>query len=124
MEITNSIIQHSSSIINWCLNIIGGSILVIISSDYVRPLNKKIRLFYLLFIPGWCLLGYTIKLGINIANYEIMSTIMQKDKVQLLQITANMGFDYSRQLLFFNLGLACFGIWIVSFLISWIFGKN
>lgn len=123
MELTESIIQHSGSIINWCLSIIGGSILVVIGSDYVRPISKKIRLIYLLFIPGWFCLGYSIKMGVNVANQKIIADLMRQNETELFEIVANMGTEYTHQLYYFNLGLLFFGIWILAFLLFWIYGK-
>jgi hypothetical protein len=122
-NIANNIIQHSGTIVNWCLSIVGGSILVIISGDYVRPVSRKMRLFYLLFIPGWFFLGWAVKSGVNVANQGIMSVLMQKDEAKMIEIMAIMGDSYSKQLFFFNIGLIFFGIWVLVFLIAWILGK-
>lgn len=124
MELTEAINHNAESVVNWCLSIIGGSILVLISSGFIRPKNKKIRVVYLLFLPGWFFLGYTIKLGVDIGNSGIMSTLMINNENERLLILANMGNIYTSQLFYFNIGLFFFGIWLLVFLIFWVFGKD
>ena len=124
MDFSTAIVQHSGTIVSWCLSIVGGSILVIVSNEYVRPVGKIMKLLYLLFLPGWFFLALTIQHGINIGDHEIMASLMQKDEEKSLQILAKMGNEYSKLLSCFNLGLLFFSIWIVAFLLFYIFHKN
>src|ERR1041385_3632063 len=57
------IADDSRTLTTWALTLIAGSILAIASTSYLRPANWKVRLIYLLFIPGWILCGISLFYG-------------------------------------------------------------
>jgi len=50
-------VSFAQSLAQWEFIIIGGSLLVVLGSSHLRPNNKKVRAFYLLFLPAWGGLG-------------------------------------------------------------------
>lgn len=123
------IADNSQTLIGWCLAIFGATILALISTSYARPPSKRIRLIYLLFIPGWVFIGFSVYCGNLLARYYMVA--VQKSaasELELLQSLYRSGwyldFAYDKQLVFLQLGLMAFAIWILAFLVWWVFSNG
>ena len=121
--------DNSQTLIGWCLAIFGATILALISTSYVRPRPKPIRLIYLLFIPGWVFIGFSVYCGNLLARYYMVA--VQKSAAseqELLKSLSKSGwlieFAYGKQLVFLQIGLIVFAIWILTFLIWWVFSED
>jgi hypothetical protein len=114
--------ELSNQFSTWSLSILAGSILTLISSSYIRPVNKKIRLIYLLFLPGWACLAVSI-LNNDFINRRVVAAYLTKSDTILVQIASLINYEFDTQLTFLNLSLCCFGLWLVLFLVWWIFGN-
>lgn len=64
----------------WCLSIIVGSVLILLSSSYLHPVEKKIRLIFSLFVVGWSLIAISIYYGINISGELWQPNCTQKGR--------------------------------------------
>src|SRR5215469_8281282 len=53
----------AQSLSQWALLILGGSLVVIVSTSYYRPKDLKVRAAYFLFIPTWIFLASSIYQG-------------------------------------------------------------
>jgi hypothetical protein len=112
----------SSTLVGWGLTIIAASIITIVSTSYLRPSNKKIRLIYLLFIPGWMFIGLSIYFGNKISRRYIASMLVPRTDI-IHEIGNKINTEFSSQLLWFQVGLIFFSIWLLLFLLWWIFGE-
>lgn len=140
---TNKLINtESNRLISWTLSIFGGSILVIISSDYINP-EGCFKYAYFLFIIGWVLLGISVHKGQTISNLYIATLTnaliiknaeLEPDdnkkkgkggaesdfKTGINKIDSEFGF----QLFYFKWGIFTFSLWLLIFLIWFIIFKN
>jgi len=114
-----SMAENSRSLMGWALTIIGGSILAIVSTSYLRPLSRKIRLVYLLFIPGWVLVGWSLYYGDSISRRNNAATFMSS-RQKLSEIGGLMNREFDYQLTLFKYGLLVFSIWLLIYLIWWV----
>lgn len=109
--------------ITWALSILGGSILAILGTSYIKPVGRRVRLLYLLFLPGWGFICSSIFWGSLIARkaiaYELVKSAENKSAI-VLQINS----CFAAQLDTLNLGLSIFALWLVSFLLFWIFSSH
>jgi hypothetical protein len=116
-----SVSEGSNILLTWGLAIIAGSIITIVSTSYLRPFDRKIRLIYLLFIPGWIFVALSVYFGNHIARRYIAGMIVvNKDTLRLIE--SRMLDDYGSQLTLLQTGLVFFSLWLFSFLLWWIFG--
>jgi len=112
-----AIVAGSNSRVTWSLSLICGSLVAVLSTSFLRPMNRWSKLIYLLFIPGWIYLAYTIKWGDSIARRGILATIAPD---RILVIADKMNDEFVNQLEDFNLALIFFGIWLLLYLMWWI----
>lgn len=119
-----SIEKGSSKISAWSLSIIGGSLLAILSNDYLHPSQPGLKMIYLLFIVGWIFIGKSFYNGKKIIGKSIATELNKNNKEALKATFEDCNEFYSRQLRFFNLGLLIFGIWLLLYLLWWVFGDT
>ncbi|SEM24873.1 hypothetical protein SAMN05661044_04673 [Olivibacter domesticus] len=116
-----SIENGSNKITTWALSVVGGTFIIILTSDYLKPEKFEFKLVYLLFIVGWILMGVSIYCAKEITGSTIASELYSDNLESLKEIFKRCNNLYSKQIRYFNLGLLMFGIWLVLFLIWWIF---
>lgn len=116
-----SIENGSNKITTWALSVIGGTFIIMLSSDYLKPEKFELKLAYLLFIAGWTLMGISIYCAKEITGSTIASDLYRDRLESLKEIFKRCNNLYSKQIRFFNLGLLMFGIWLVLFLLWWVF---
>lgn len=118
---TTIISATSQIMITWALGVVGGSIATIVSTSHLRPTSECFRLAYLLFLPGWVLLANSIWHGNEIARRLIAIELVPNEEARV-RIGSAINSSFARQLRSLRLGLVCFGLWLVAFLLWWIFG--
>lgn len=111
--------DDSRSVLGWGLTLMGASILAIVSTSYLRPLSRKFRNVYLLFIPGWMLVAVSVYFGNKVSRRHTAATFAQNRR-RLLEIGSLMNQDFDWQLSLFNWGLIVFAIWLLIYLIWWV----
>ena len=117
---TLKIIADSAQVhVTWALSILGGTIAAIIGTSYLSPQKKKLRMWYLLFIPGWILLALSIYYCDKISRRNIAAGFVPEEK--LLDIVRAMTSDYQFQQLFFFAAIIVFVLWLLVYLIWWVF---
>ena len=79
--------QEATTLSGWAQASLGGSILLIVSTSNIRPISKRIRLIYLLFIPGWCLFVISMYFGDSI-NRNLISSSAAGQSSKLLMANA------------------------------------
>lgn len=118
------ITEESSRLVKWCLSIIGGSILAIVSTEYVTP-QGLVLYTYFLFVVGWGCLGASIFNGENLARMYIADAFTPKNDLETAkQIGAKMNRTFRYQLRYFYAGIVFFGIWLVIFLTWFIIDRK
>lgn len=102
----------------WDLLIIGGSLVMIVSTGYYRPNTRRIRLFYLLFLPSWVLLAFSIYRGIRIqGSYVAYLVAAQHQNAPLIEnIARKMNDDANSQISSLEDALLCLGLWLVIYI--------
>jgi hypothetical protein len=120
MDLTGiqAIVAGSNTINTWSLSIIGGTILAILSTSYVKPMQRWGRLIYLLFIPGWVFLLLSIQNNSKITGRGIMATLMPE---KIPSIVEKMNDEFANQIYDFKVAIILFSIWLILYLIWWIF---
>lgn len=123
MEANKMMNEESNRIISWTLSIIGGTILTIISTEYVEPVGC-IKYFYLLFIVGWLFLAKSIYHGQKITRIFIAGfTVNETDKQAINEIGKKIDTNFAHQIESFRNGIIIFTSWLIIFLIWFIFKK-
>jgi hypothetical protein len=117
--------SHSQWLTSLALLVIGGSMLVLLHRDYVRPGTRLGRAFFLLFIAGWTFLTLSIWKGAR-AQQVYLAFLMSPPHgaTRLASLHTNMNSDLGNQILFLQRGLAAFGMWLLAYLIWWLAGGD
>jgi len=111
----------SSTISSWSLSVVGGSLLAVLSTSYIRPETVYLRLFYFLFVFGWIFIAISIYHGVNISGRSMAADFFSEDNKMLEDIFSKSNSDYKNQLAYFKKALFVFGIWLMLYLLWWIF---
>jgi hypothetical protein len=115
-----SVAAGSATMVSWALAVAGGSIVTIVSTSYLRP-PLRMRSVYLLFLPGWLLLGMSTYFGDAISRGYLAAQFVPVDL--LPTIARSINHEYVRQQDFLSYGLIVFGLWLVVFLLWWVFDE-
>lgn len=115
-----SIEGGSGKVVSWCLSLLGGSLLTILSDSYIHP-ESTLKYFYLLFIVAWAFLFISIYKGMNISSRLMAAELFSNKNSELENIFKKINFDYANQLKFFKMSLIIFALWLLFYLIWWIF---
>ena len=118
-----AVAEGSRAISGWALLIVGASIVAVVSTSYMRPLDLRIRLTYLLFIPGWVLLGVSTYYGDVVSRRYMAGALAARNEI-LQDTVSNISLDFASQLFYFQRGLMVFCAWLIMFLLWWIFGSG
>lgn len=123
LKLTESITTISQSLDDASLKVLAGSIILLLGSDYVKPIHSRAKLIYLLFIPAWVSLG--MEFFYCNAVCRISASLIQFNNLDIIKslIYDNDGVSdmYQKQSMSFSFGILFLSIWLTSFLIWWIF---
>ena len=108
----------AKTIMTWDISIIAGSLIALLSTSYVRPVKGLSKLMYLLFIPGWIFLGFSLKYGDEINRSIIMLLMSPKSGLSNLY---EINTAYGYLLNCFRYALCFFGGWLFWYLLWFIF---
>jgi carbon starvation protein CstA len=111
--------DNSKELSSTALLILGGSILLILSTDYISPPSRKARFMYLLFIPAWYCLCVTIYYNNRITRSDA-AYLYTSNKETKTTILENVNQFYISQLTHFQLGVFLLALWLVLYLFWWI----
>jgi hypothetical protein len=113
------IVESSTQLSGWALAILGGTVAAIVSTSYRRPDELKLRLPYLLFLPGWSAIGYSLFLGNALSGKYLASLMVKPDQVSI--IASQINDVYADQRFYLLCSLIFFGLWLTIFTMYWIF---
>ena len=122
MDVITTIAQSSSTIVGWCVMALGGTFIVILSSSFVRPKELYWRLSYLLFLPAWVCLIWSVKKGDEIAGRIIAATVAKENSLDIYNKTMsaiNQNFVTQRDL--FIASLCFLFLWLCIYLVWFVF---
>ncbi len=121
-SILKQVMDSSTQLSGWALVIGGGTVAVIVSTSYRRPDTLRWRLPYLLFIPGWGCIGYSLQLGNNLVGKYLASIMVREDQVAVIASQVNDIFESQHAYLLYSLGF--FGLWLLTYMLFWIFSET
>ena len=123
-DVNKLINQESNRLVTWSLSIIGGTILTIISSSYIKP-SGYVLYSYFLFAIGWTCLGVSIYFGERVTRIMIAGVLLTKsDKAMLRHVGYNVNKNFTHQIKWFIVGIVPFAAWLMVFLIWFILHKD
>jgi hypothetical protein len=117
-----SAVSFSQSLAQWEFVIIGASMLILVGTSFRQPRCLLIRLFYLLFVPAWGCLAYSIYCGTRAQEAYLAYLLLPVTTIGGATTTLNK--DIQTQILWMWIGLICFAIWLFVYVIWWTFSKQ
>lgn len=115
LEPLKIVADASAQLVTWGLALLGGTVAVVVSTLYNRPMSRRGRMIYALFLPGWAFLGASIYHGDVISDRYIAGVVGPADQRLAVASAINDDFILQRNLLI--AGLVTFMIWLVCFLV-------
>jgi hypothetical protein len=115
------VVDSSATLVTWALSIVAGSVVAIVSTSYLRPSNARVRLIYLLYLPGWVFLSVSIYLGNQVSMRYVAAQFVKEEVVRTIAQQINR--DFRSQQVMLMIGLLMFAAWLCLFLLWWVFGK-
>ena len=116
------IVDSSTQLSGWALSVLGGTVAAIVSTSYRRPDAIQYRLAYLLFLPGWAAVAYSLYLGNVLSGKYLASLMVRAEHVAIIAAQVNDTYSDQRQFLLWS--LIFFGLWLLIYLLSWIFVES
>lgn len=115
---------NAKDVTGWCLSVLGGSILVFIGTSYIKPVKKKARYIYLLFLPGWYFLGNSFYRASDIISVSIYDKRFTHQP-DIIKAAVDKVYGAANSM-YHNLYvcLCIFGLWLVTMLMLWIFQQT
>jgi hypothetical protein len=111
------VLASSGQLTAWALAVSGGTVAAIVSTSYRRPRHLKWRLPFLLFVPGWLCIAYSLYVGNILSGKFLASKMVQPDKLREISSKINDLYDDQRNFLLYSLGF--FGLWLMIYLVTW-----
>ena len=93
------------------------------STSFIAPKEKKIKLSYLLFLPGWILLGTSIYFG-NKVERGYLAALHLAESSGRYEVAVRMNNSYKLQQNLLMFGMGIFGVWLIVYLFWWVFKRN
>jgi hypothetical protein len=119
--ILKEVLDSSAAISGWAVAIGGATVAIIIGTSHNRPDSWTLRLLYLLFLPGWAGLAYSIFLGNQLVG-SYLATRFNPSSINAISEQINN--FYSDQRFYLLWSLAFFGFWLTGYTLAWIFLKQ
>jgi hypothetical protein len=120
----------AQSLSQWDLLIIGGSLVVIVSTSYYRPEARRMRLTYFLFLPAWFFLAFSVYQGIQIQGSYVAYLVAarnndsDKNTLTIQQIATAMENAARREIQGLELALLCLALWLVIYIAWWVLSDD
>lgn len=121
-------VAFAQTLTQWALLIIGGTLAVIVGTSYYRPDSTKTRAIYLLFVPAWVLLAFSISNGSAIQRRYLAFLFLPLNNANyqgtVKEILAKINMEAYRQLVTLEWALVCLAVWLFLYLIWWMNSKG
>jgi len=115
--------EAAQSLSQWSLLIVGGSLVVVVSTSYRRPQNPKVRAAYFLFIPMWCCLAVSVYQGIVVQRSYVAYLVASRStpaQQTLNSIAENITDATRNQILALESALLIGALWLLIYIVWWI----
>jgi hypothetical protein len=113
----------AQSLSQWSLLIIGGSLIMVVSTSYRRPQNPRVRAAYFLFIPMWCCLAMTVYQGIVVQRSYVAYLVASRStptQQTLNGIAESITNATRNQILALESALLIGALWLLIYIVWWI----
>jgi hypothetical protein len=110
-------VSLTQTLTQWAFLIFGGSIALLVGSSHRRP-RGRIKFAYFLFVPGWILLGISLFWGRSVQGVYLAFLFQVNQNMAQLKQAANH--DAYCQMLFLEMGLGCFALWLLIYILWWV----
>lgn len=117
--VLKQILDSSAQLSASGLAVFGGTVAAILGTSYRRPIALRWRLPFLLFVPGWLCVGWSLYLGNVIAGRYLAATMIRQ--TDLMEIAGRINDNYADQRDWLLVSLLFFGTWLVIYLYYWVF---
>jgi hypothetical protein len=107
----------------WALLILGGSLVIVVSTSYYRPRDRRVRAAYFLFIPTWFCLAISVYQGISVQRSYVAYLVASRGTPQaalLGEIAEKMTSATRNQIMFLEIALLFAGIWLIIYIVWWV----
>jgi hypothetical protein len=100
------------------LIVLGGSVAALLSTSYLQPRTRRVRLMYVLFLPGWFLLMWSLYRGQEVYSVYLSALHVADEPPLYYQLETLWRLEEQSAALYFS--LVPFSLWLVIFLLWWI----
>lgn len=119
----------AQSLSQWSLLIFGGSLAIILGTSYRRPATRRMRLIYLLFLPAWSLLAFSIYEGFEVQGSYVAYLLAARGKgaavnAKIGDIAIDINTATTLQTRGLESALVLLGVWIVVYTLWWIMARD
>lgn len=115
------VLASSSQLTTLALAVAGTSVAAVVSTSYRRPHQLKWRYPFLLFIPGWACIAYSLYSGNQLVGSYLASKMAPG---QLATISSRVNDLYADQRNFLLYSLVFFAVWLIVYLTIWTFADE
>lgn len=114
-------LSYSQSLTQWALLLLGGTVAIMVGTEFHRPALRWVRCLWGLFIPGWgCLLMSTLR-GTTVQRFYLGYAMGSRSLMDTARDMNDSSYD---QGWWFRLALLPFAFWLVGYLAWWIFNED
>jgi hypothetical protein len=113
---------YAASLSQYAYLIIGATLLLIFGGKHRPPADVRLRGIYLLFIPVWALLIFSIYFGARVQQAHLAYLLFNTDN--FTDASRAMNGDSSWQMKCLIWGIVLLGTWTTAYLFYWIFGPQ
>jgi len=118
-SVLDYVLASSGQLTTWALAVAAGTVATVVSTSYRRPRNLKWRSPFLLFIPGWSCIAYSLYMGNELVGGFLASKMVKAEKFS--DIASSINNLYADQRNFLLYSFIFFGLWLFIYLITWTF---
>jgi len=111
-------VSYAQSLTQWALLMIGGTALILVSTEYYRPIHIWLLYAYFLFIPGWLFLIISMYKGVRL--HQVYLGHLLSPRASWDQSLASLNAHARAQIKCMFIAVAIFGLWLIAYLVYWI----
>jgi hypothetical protein len=115
-------VSFAQSLAQWEFVVIGGSLLILVGTSHRSPESRLMRVPYLVFLPAWLCLGWSIYLGTQAQEAYLAYLLLPV--TTLNGATKTLNEDIGNEISWMLRGLLLLLIWLIFYLFWWILTKR
>lgn len=110
-------VTNAEAITQWALLVVGGTVAILVGSEFRRPKSATVRWCFTLFVPGWLALLRSMYVGSLVSRAYIGRLSGVSDAATATRLIND---NWYLQIWWFGLAMAVLGAWLVVYLLWWI----